>query len=61
MLQSLFRWLDAPPLPRRISLKAWELLWWDGVSRGAMAASLFWIALILLAVLVTLFLRWARR
>lgn len=56
------RWLDAPPLPRRISLKAWELLWWDGVSRGATVASLGWIALILFAILIALLVHlWNRR
>lgn len=61
MLRILSRWLDAPPLPRRITARAWELLWWDGVSRGATAASLGWIALILFALLVATLIRRASR
>jgi D-alanyl-lipoteichoic acid acyltransferase DltB (MBOAT superfamily) len=57
----ILNWLAARPLPRRITLTAWEDLWYEGLWHGATAASLFWIALILFALMIGAVARKVRR
>jgi hypothetical protein len=59
-LNLLSRIFPLPPIPRRITLQFMESLWWDGVFRGAVVASIAWAALILFALLVSLFVRWGK-
>jgi hypothetical protein len=45
------RLIECPPLPRRLTLAAWEKLWLDGIFRGFVLASIAWLALIAFALL----------
>lgn len=46
------RLFEMPSLPRRITFKALETLWFDGLFRGAVFASLAWLALIVFALIL---------
>lgn len=49
----LLVWLiSSPPLPRRITAKAVELVWHQGLAWGATLASFAWLALIVFALIV---------